>query len=157
MKRGGAIRRPRGIAALVRLMRCKMLRDRLPPRRVAAGWAIGMFIGCAVPFGFQLVVSIPLAIATKTSKIGAVAATFITNPVTIFFIYPAQTVAVHRLLFGSYPRLPEEWTAEAVMAMSGRTVASFLLGGVALGAILAPCVYFSVLKAVTAFRRRAAA
>ena len=53
--------------AFFRLLRSKMVREEMPPNRIAAGWAIGMFAGCSIPFGFQLVVSIPLAIITKTS------------------------------------------------------------------------------------------
>lgn len=123
-----------------------MAREKMPPARIAAGWAIGMAVGCAVPFGLQLVVSVPLAVATRTSKIGAVAATFITNPVTIFFIYPAQTWAVYRLFFGENPALPAEWTPEAVFALSGRTVTCFFAGGIALAAMLAPLTYLAVLR-----------
>ncbi len=111
----------RKLRAYFRLLKGKMLRDRMSPNRVAAGWAIGMFIGCSVPFGFQLVVSVPAAVLTKTSKIGATLGTFVTNPVTIFFIYPAQTWAVYRVLFGGSPELPSEWTWEAVKALAGRT------------------------------------
>jgi len=124
----------------------------MSPDRIAAGWAIGMFVGCAVPFGFQLVVSIPLALLTKTSKIGATLGTFITNPVTIFLIYPAQTWVVYRLLFGGDPQLPSEWTMEAVGGLAGKTVASFFIGGFALAFILAPVTHFAVTKMVVDFR-----
>ena len=96
------------LGAFFRLIRRKMVRDPLPPEDVAAGWALGMFVGCSVPFGLQLVVSVPLAVVMRVSKVGATLGTFITNPVTIFFIYPAQTYVVNRLLFGgslSYSRL----------------------------------------------------
>ena len=82
------------------LLKAKMVRDPLPPEDVAAGWALGMFIGCAVPFGLQLIVSIPLALMMRVSKVGATLGTLVTNPVSIFVIYPAQTWAVNRLLFG---------------------------------------------------------
>ena len=85
-----------------------MVADPLPPGRVAAGWALGMFVGCTVPFGMQLVISVPLAVLLRISKIGASVGTLITNPVSIFFIYPAQTYAVNKLLFGvslSYSKL----------------------------------------------------
>lgn len=143
--------------AFFRLLRGKMVREQMPSGRIAAGWAIGMFAGCAIPFGFQLIFSIPLAVVTRTSKIGATVATFVTNPVTIFFIYPAQTWAVHRLLFGTSPELPAEWTREAVMSLAGRTVASFFIGGLALAALLTPPTYILVKRTVEAHRRRKAA
>jgi len=129
-----------------------MARERMSPDRIAVGWAIGMFVGCSVPFGFQLVVSIPLAILTKTSKIGATLGTFITNPVTIFLIYPAQTWVVYRLLFGGDPQLPSEWTMEAVGGLAGKTVASFFIGGLVLAFILSPITFFVVRKMVVDFR-----
>ena len=49
----------------LKTLRDKMVADPLPPDRVAAGWALGMFIGCAIPFGVQLVVSVPLAILLR--------------------------------------------------------------------------------------------
>jgi len=140
--------------AYLRLLKARMVREKMPAARIAAGWSIGMFIGCAVPFGFQLVVSVPLAVLTRTSKIGATLGTFITNPVTIFFIYPAQTWAVYRLVFGEDPELPSEWTYEAVSGLAGRTIACFAAGGVALGMILAPLMYLFVLRAVNAYRRK---
>ena len=127
----------------------------MSPDRVAAGWAIGMFTGCAVPFGFQLVVSVPLAILTRTSKIGATVATFVTNPVTIFFIYPAQTWVVYRVLFGADPQLPAEWTWEAVSHLAGRTIASFFMGGFLLALLLTPPTYVIVRRIVVAHREAA--
>ncbi len=142
----------RRLRAYFRLLKRKILRDRLSPNRVAAGWAIGMFIGCSIPFGFQLIVSVPLAVVTRTSKIGATLGTFITNPVTIFFIYPAQTWAVHHLLFGGSPELPETWTWETVQGLAGRTIASFFVGGVLLGCILAPLMFLFVRRLVVVAR-----
>ncbi len=85
--------------ARMRRMKRKIVREKLSPEAIAGGWALGMFIGCAIPFGFQLIVSVPLAMRLKVSKIGATLGTFITNPITIIFIYPAQTFAVNWLLF----------------------------------------------------------
>ena len=132
----------------------KIVGDPLPPEDVAAGWALGMFIGCSVPFGLQLVVSVPLAIMMRVSKIGATVGTLITNPVTIFFIYPAQTWAMYNLLFGNREMgaLPTEWTRENVMALSGPVIISFFLGGLVLALILSPITYFVVKRIVIRFR-----
>ena len=142
----------RRFRAYLRLLKGKILRDRMSPNRVAAGWAIGMFVGCSIPFGFQLVVSVPAAVLTKTSKVGATVGTFVTNPLTIFFIYPAQTWVVYRVLFGGSPELPTEWTWQAVQALAGKTIASFFLGGILLGAILTPLTFFAVRRLVIVSR-----
>ncbi len=144
------------LVAYLRFLKRKIVRDRLPPEDVAAGWALGMFVGCAIPFGLQLVVSIPLAMMMRVSKIGATLGTFVTNPVTIFFIYPAQTWVVYNLLFGSREmgELPTEWTMRTVMALSGPVVISFFLGGLLLGLVLSPVTYFAVKKIVVSYRMR---
>ena len=146
--------------AFFRLLRSKMVREEMPPNRIAAGWAIGMFTGCSIPFGFQLVVSIPLAIITKTSKVGATVATFVTNPVTIFFIYPAQTFMVNKMLFNgslTYAKLAEtEWSWMAVRRLGAEVMASFFLGGFIFAIVLTPITYFLVKRVVVRARERRA-
>ena len=144
-----------GLKAYWQSLKEKMVGDPLPPEDIAGGWALGMFIGCAIPFGMQLVVSIPLAIMMRVSKIGATVGTLITNPVTIFFIYPAQTWVMYNLLFGhrEMGELPTVWTRESVMAMSGPVIISFFLGGLALAVILSPITYFTVKRIVIKYRK----
>ena len=144
----------KSLVAYWRDLKAKMVADPMSPDRVAAGWALGMFIGCAVPFGLQLVVSIPLALMMRVSKVGATVGTLVTNPLTIFFIYPAQTWVMFNLLFGhrEMGELPKEWTRETVMAMSGPVIASFFLGGLLLALILSPITYFIVKRIVVKYR-----
>jgi uncharacterized protein (DUF2062 family) len=144
------------LAEYWRELKEKMVAEPLSPERVAAGWALGMFVGCAVPFGMQLVISVPLAVVMRISKIGASVGTLITNPVTIFFIYPAQTYVINRLFFGgslSWERLVQvEWTWEAVKRLGFDAVASFFIGGVMLACIMTPIMYFGVKALVKAHR-----
>ena len=144
------------LAARWKRLREKMVRDPLPPESVAAGWALGVFVGFAVPFGLQLIVSVPLAIMMRVSKVGATLGTFVTNPATIFFLYPAQTWVVYNLLFGSREmgELPTEWTRQTVMALSGPVIISFFLGGLALAMVLSPVAYHVVKRIVIRQRRR---
>ena len=144
-----------GLVEYWRGLRDKMVGDPLPPEDVAAGWALGMFIGCAIPFGLQLLVSIPLALMMRVSKVGATLGTLITNPVTIFFIYPAQTWVMYNLIFGSREmgELPTEWTFASVKALSGPVTISFFLGGIALALVLSPITYFVVRRIVVIYRR----
>ena len=144
------------LAARWKRLREKMVRDPLPPESVAAGWALGVFVGFAIPFGLQLIVSVPLAIMMRVSKVGATLGTFVTNPATIFFLYPAQTWVVYNLLFGSREmgELPTEWTRQTVMALSGPVIISFFLGGLALAMVLSPVAYHVVKRIVIRQRRR---
>ena len=139
-----------------RFLKRKIVRDPLPPEDIAGGWALGMFIGCSVPFGLQLIVSVPLALMMRVSKVGATLGTFVTNPATIFFLYPAQTWVVYNLLFGSREmgELPTEWTRESVMKLSGPVLISFFLGGLALAMLLSPLTYHVVKRIVIKYRSR---
>ena len=140
----------------IRELKRRMVRDPLPPEDVAAGWALGMFVGCAVPFGLQLLVSIPLALMMRVSKVGATLGTLITNPVTIFFIYPAQTWVMYNIIFGhrELKELPTQWTWASVRALGTDVLVSFLLGGLALALILSPITYFVVKRFVIRHRAK---
>ena len=141
----------------IKELKRKMVRDPLPPEDVAAGWALGMFVGCSVPFGLQLLVSIPLALMMRVSKVGATLGTLITNPVTIFFIYPAQTWVMYNIIFGhrELKELPTQWTWASVRALGTDVLVSFLLGGLALALILSPITYFAVKRFVIRHRAKA--
>ena len=146
------------LAGYLRLFRHKIVREELPPEDIAGGWALGVFIGCAVPFGVQLIISVPLAMMMRVSKLGATLGTFITNPVSIFFIYPAQTFVMNKLLFDgtlTYAKLAEtEWTWHAVRKLGAEAMVSFFLGGMALAILLTPIAYFVVRGIVIHHRRR---
>lgn len=150
------------IGAYIRDLREKMVNEPLSPNRVAAGWALGMFAGCAIPFGFQLVISIPLSVMFRIGKVGATLGTLITNPVTIIFIYPAQTYVVSRLFFSgslTYERLKTvEWTFDSAVQLGTEALLSFLIGGLLLALIMTPITFFAVRSLVkrTRARRRAA-
>ena len=145
-----------GISARLRQLKQKMVSEPLPPEDIAAGWALGMFIGCAIPFGFQLVISVPLALMMRVSKVGATLGTLITNPVSILVIYPAQTWIVDALLFKgslSFSKLMDmEWTWETVRKLGVDAMLSFFIGGIALALILSPVTYFTVKRLVLRHR-----
>ncbi len=150
--------------------RARMVRERKPPTFIARGWAIGMFYGCTIPFGFQLILSIPTAILLKGSKVGATLGTFVTNHFTIFVIYPAQCWAGNKVLeafgcdvvsvstivdelmrIGSMSMLSGEFWS-ALGHLGGGVMASFFIGGGLLALVCVPLTYWGVLRSVQ--RRR---
>ena len=147
-------------------LREKMLREQAAPEFIARGWAIGMFYGCAIPFGFQLILSIPTAIILKGSKIGATVGTFVTNHFSIFIIYPVQCWLGNRLLGGnlSYGAinhalrdLVKEQSWDALLQIGEELVAAFFTGGLLFAAVLTPLTYFGVRAVVLKHRARKAA
>lgn len=144
----------------------RISRDKAPPEFVARGWAIGMFYGCTIPFGFQLILSIPTAILLKGSKIGAALGTLITNHFTIFLIYPVQCWAGSKVLelfgcrglsvsqivddlrrVGALSMLSGEFWSE-LGQLGGSVMGSFFIGGALLALICTPPTYFGVLRFV---------
>lgn len=153
----------RRVAQFFKMLKWKMRHDPLPVDKVALGWAIGMFYGCVIPFGFQLILSIPTAVFCKASKIGASAATFITNPVTIIFLYPAQCFVANRLIGGtlSFDRISEAMALvikagdyATLMSLGTEIVISFFVGGFLLALVCVPITYFSVRSIVSRYRTR---
>ncbi len=141
----------------------RIVREKASPEYIARGWAIGMFFGCASPFGAQLVLSIPLAFVLKGSKIGAALGTLLTNHFTIFIIYPVQCWVGNRLLGGnlSFPEIRSalanvirEQSFEALFKIGGDLVAAFFVGGMLMAAVLTPLTYFGVKKLVIHRRSR---
>ena len=140
----------------------KMVREKASPEFIARGWAIGMFYGCAIPFGFQLILSIPTAFLMRGSKIGAAVGTLITNHFTIFVIYPVQCYVGNKLIGGklSYAAIKDAMNQliskanyRALMDLGGELAASFFIGGALLALVMTPLTYFGVKNLV--IRRRA--
>ena len=150
-----------------RKMYLKIVREKATPEYIARGWSIGMFFGCTIPIGGQLICSIPAAFLLQGSKIGAVLGTFLTNQVTIFFIYPVQCYAGARLLGLdlSYDcikaKLKDVVSSEgflecldALKNLAGELAGAFFLGGAIMAAVLTPITYFLVKKMVVGYRIR---
>ena len=141
----------------------KIVREKASPEYIARGWAIGMFYGCLIPFGFQLLCSIPTAFILKGSKIGATVGTLITNHFTVFIIYPVQCY-VGLLLMGktrSMAELKEIMTGvihassyEALLSIGTELVAAFFIGGAILTAVMTPVTYFFVKSLVVKYRAK---
>ena len=145
----------------------KIVREKATPEYIARGWSIGMFFGCTIPIGGQLICSIPAAFLLKGSKIGAVLGTFLTNQVTVFFIYPVQCYAGARLLGLdlSYDciktKLKDVVSAEsflecldALKNLAGDLAGAFFLGGAIMAVVLTPITYYLVKKMVIGYRIR---
>jgi uncharacterized protein (DUF2062 family) len=131
------------------------------PQYVARGWAIGMFYGCFIPIGLQLALSIPTSFLLKGSKIGATIGTMITNPVTIFFIYPIQCM-VGNFLMGSpiqqetiktaMNNFANNQTWETLLSLGSDLIIAFFIGGAILTGIMTPLTYIVVYSMVKRYR-----
>ena len=145
----------------------KIVREKASPEYIARGWSIGMFFGCLIPIGGQLLCSIPAAFLLKGSKIGAVLGTFLTNQITVFFIYPVQCYAGAKLIgldltYGDIKiKLKDIVDAsnfrefvEATKTLAGDLTVAFFVGGAIMAVVLTPLTYVGVKRMVVAYRIR---
>ena len=139
----------------------KAVREKGTPEYIARGWAIGMFIGFAIPFGLQLLISIPLSFLLKGSKLGAAVGTLATNHFTIFVIYPFQCwlgsyLIGNPLSFAEISSGLEEVIKnqdyETLFLLGKELVASFFIGGFLLAFISTPICYYLVKNLVIRYR-----
>lgn len=142
----------------------KIVREKAAPEYIARGWAIGMFCGCLIPFGLQLIISLPAAFILKGSKIGASLGTFITNHFTIFIIYPCQCFVGAKLMGyqltyceikGALKGVLHQESLQSIMNLASEIMVSFFVGGAILTAIMTPLTYFVVKRMVVGHRTRA--
>ena len=137
------------------------------PDFIARGWGIGVFYGCSIPFGLQLICSIPTAFVLKGSRTGAILGTFITNHITILVIYPiqcfvgAKILGMNDLTYSSIKdSLYSIMSTPSIesfreLCMEAKNIAcAFFLGGFVLAAIMTPCTYFFVRYVVVKYRKR---
>ena len=139
----------------LRFVYLKLLRLRGKPRVVAKGLAIGVFAGCFPFFGLQSLVSIFLAALLRGSKVAAVAATWISNPLTYVPIF-IFNYKIGKLLLG---------TKDTVLALDLKSFTAFkelgptfaitlLTGCFVVGLILAFITYFYSLAILERLRSR---
>ena len=147
---------------LVRYYYHQAVREKGTPEYIARGWGIGMFIGFAIPFGLQLMISIPLSFLLKGSKLGAALGTLATNHFTIFVIYPFQCWLGSRLIgkalsleeiTGKLEMVFKNQDYETLFSLGKTLLISFFLGGFLLAAISTPICYCLVKYLVIQYRR----
>lgn len=141
----------------------RLLRQQGTPESISLGVACGFFIGFLIPIGFQTGFAIGLAYLLKAKKIPAAAATWITNPLTVTFIYPVQCYVGARLIglnlnfekinemISSFMDAP---SVSSFMALGGNVILIFLLGGAFFGIASGVLSYFATLGMVVSYRKR---
>lgn len=143
----------------------KAIREKGSPHYIALGWAMGVCIGFAIPFGLQLMISIPLSFLLKCSKLGATIGTLVTNHFSILIIYPFQTWLGNRVLRGHLTlgemetilkEVFEKKDYKTLFGLGMEISVSFLLGGVILAVTFTPIVYYSIRTLVIHYRTRSA-
>lgn len=121
-----------------------LLRLRGRPRFVAKGLAVGVFAGCFPFFGVQTFLGLFLATVCRGSKVAALAATWISNPLTYLPLY-LFNYKIGKLLLGNKDTqlLPLDVESFSAFKELGSTFAITLFtGSFVVGMILSVITYF---------------
>jgi len=121
------------IHALVR----ELLRDHRAPGRVAAAIIVGAMVGCTPLFGFHIVVCVALSLLLGLNIVIVYAAANLSIPPMIPFVGFASVQLGERILRGRFLGLDREiFRTEPARALAHRFFWSWMVGGLALGAIV---------------------
>jgi uncharacterized protein len=140
----------------------RLIRHHGTPESVGRGAAAGLFSAFITPIG-QMPLALLLALPLRGAKITAMLTTWITNPLNMPVVYPAQCY-LGSFLIGSplsytlikqmVSDLIHNPSMKTVGALSGELIASFLAGGLLLGGIMAVSGYFLATELTRRYRAR---
>ncbi|MEW5722846.1 MAG: DUF2062 domain-containing protein [Thermodesulfobacteriota bacterium] len=117
------------------------------PRRVAAGLAVGVFIGLLPIIPFQTVTAVGLAFLFRGSKVAAAIGALVTNPLTIPPLYAVFYYLGRALTpFGQKGELHPGWDLRQLMDVGLDVVLASMIGGAVLGLVCAPLTYWLTWK-----------
>lgn len=136
--------RRHSLSRLIRLAYLRLLRLQDKPEVVAKGLAVGVFTGCFPFFGMQSLLALLFAAVFRGSKVAALAATWISNPLTSVPLY-IFNYKIGKLLLGTKDTVLPPLTLESFTAFKelGSTFAITLLtGSLVVGIIMAVITYF---------------
>jgi hypothetical protein len=147
--------------ALFRMLRYHWLifrRLQEDPRRIAAGMALGVFIGITPTIPLHTVIVLSLAALLRVSPVTAFIGIQIGNPLTVVPIYIACYKLGQFLLYRGQPLVfPETFSFKAWMDVLWQGGVALQVGGVILAIPPAIVSYFVTLWIVQRYRRRKAA
>ncbi len=140
-----------------RIRYCYVQLRRLPgdPRRIAAGMALGVFIGVTPTIPFHMISALAIAQLLRISRLAAVMGCWISNPITIPPFYYFSFKIGKWLLYPEHPlSLPETFDLRELLRLGWEVNLALQLGGVILAAPFGVAAYFITLKAVQRYRQR---
>ena len=141
----------------------KLIRSKGTPHSIALAIALGLFIGCSIPMGGQTIIVVILAIILRTDKVLAFAATWISNPYTVTFMYPVFCFVGSKILgsnlsFADINRLIlsiiHDFSWSALINLGTKLAVYFFVGGALFGIVIGGIGYFITYKLVMKYRNK---
>lgn len=135
----------------------RVMRTKASPHTIAMGVACGVFGGflpALPPLPLQSSVALILAFICRGSKVPAVIATFISNPLNwVFFYWMQFKVGKHFVPF-HVPFHPREMSIHDYLNVGWNGLIILIIGGVVLGVPSAVIAYFITKPSIVAWRKR---
>ena len=150
---------------LIKTYYFKLIRTSGSSHKIALAVAIGFFIGCIIPIGVwgQTVVAIALAIKLKTNPGIAYAATWISNPYSVVFMYPVFCFVGSRVIGSdksfriikeSFMHLLHNFSWDGLLSLGSHLALSFFVGALIFGTVLGLLGYFFTYLLFSKYRER---
>ncbi len=147
----------------------KIISQEGTPESVGRGMAIGLFIGFILPVGLQTIPALALAFLFKANKALTWLFTCISNPASIFVLYPIQCYTGSLLVLKpiSFASLDEKFGAiasadgfraitKAFLDLGADIMIAFFAGGLFYGTIFALAGYWTGSRLVRLYRTKKA-
>lgn len=138
----------------------KLVRQEGSPELISAGMALGVFIGLITPPGPQMIIAGIIATYwIKVNRITAIMGVWITNPLTMPFIYPLQ-IYIGSLIFNLDISLPQQqhfldfWKVFFDLGNNVNIALALLAGAIISAIVLAIVSYYMTLVLVIYYRRQ---
>ncbi|MFH1073554.1 MAG: DUF2062 domain-containing protein [Candidatus Firestonebacteria bacterium] len=130
---------------ILRFMYLRIVRANDSPPRVAAGVAIGVFLGIFPTFGLGLVLAYIFAVILRINKAAAVAGSLIMNPLTTPFFWTLSAITGGALIGAERDLILGELRTGMIFKALGPAFIAYMFGNVLISAVFAGGAYFVTL------------
>ena len=145
----------------------KIVKAEGTPECIARGVAVGLTVGLILPIGFQTLPALALAFLLKANKVLSWTFTCVSNPASVFILYPIQCWVGSYIVFrplslnsfsSRFSSLTEasslSETFRALGELGADVMIPFFAGGVFFALVSAPIGYVVSRRLVLAYLRR---
>jgi uncharacterized protein len=149
---------------IIKFLYYKLLRTEGTPHSIALAVAIGIFVGCIIPIGIwgQTALSIILAIRFKTNPGITFAATWVSNPYSVIFLYPAFCY-VGSMIIGAHMTFAQvktnivsvihNFSWDVFCGLGSELAISYIIGSFVFGVIGASVGYYLTYKVLKKYKQ----
>ena len=137
----------------------KTLRLKVKPWRIALSLALGVFIGLAVPIGFQTIIATPIALLLQCNLPITLTATLVSNPVTVvplyfFYFRLGEFLTKIQISTELISQALDTPTFHNISQLSGDAILLFFVGSVLVGVTGGVITYFTSYRLIVWYRHK---